>query len=161
MIPYHLCCPDDVIKWNHFSCYWPFVRGIHWSPVVSPHKGQWCEAFMFSLICAWMNIWANNRNAGDLRCIWCSLWHHHNDHSKWPTRSGWIQWHFQCGKSSDRNHDMMYRDSFSQNATFSICIKIKNIIFSMHELMWIMWNILLIYDVFSVCRWVYTYCQSL
>ena len=24
---------DDVIKWKHFPCYWPFVRGIHRSPV--------------------------------------------------------------------------------------------------------------------------------
>ena len=36
---------DDVIKWKHFPRYWPFVRGIHRSPVNSPHKGQaelWC-----------------------------------------------------------------------------------------------------------------------
>ena len=45
-----------------------FVRGIHWSPVNSPHKGQWCGALMFSLIWAWMNGWVNNREAGDLRC---------------------------------------------------------------------------------------------
>ena len=31
---------DDVIKWKHFPCYWPFVQGIHRSPVNSPHKGQ-------------------------------------------------------------------------------------------------------------------------
>ena len=31
---------DDVIKWKHFQHYWPFVRGIHRSPVNSPHKGQ-------------------------------------------------------------------------------------------------------------------------
>ena len=29
--------------------------------------GQWREALMFSLICAWMNGWVNNREAGDLR----------------------------------------------------------------------------------------------
>ena len=58
---------DDVIKWKHFPCYWPFVRGIHRSPVNSPHKGQWREAFMFSLIYAWINCWVNNLKAGDLR----------------------------------------------------------------------------------------------
>ena len=58
---------DDVIKWNHFPRYWPFVRGIHRSPVNSPHKGQWRGALMFSLICARINAWANNRYAGDLR----------------------------------------------------------------------------------------------
>ena len=33
----------------------------------SPHKGQWHGALMFSLICAWINRWVNNREAGDLR----------------------------------------------------------------------------------------------
>ena len=37
------------------------------SPVNSPHKGQWRGGFMFSLICAWINRWVNNREAGDLR----------------------------------------------------------------------------------------------
>ena len=59
---------DDVIKWKHFPLYWPFVQGIHLSPVNSPHKGQWRGALMFSLICAWINCWVNNRKAGDLRC---------------------------------------------------------------------------------------------
>ena len=58
---------DDVIKWKHFPRYWPFVRGIHRSPVNSPHKGQWRGPLMFSLICAWINDWVNNGKAGDLR----------------------------------------------------------------------------------------------
>ena len=29
-----------VFKWKNFPRYWPFVRGIHWSPVNSPHKGH-------------------------------------------------------------------------------------------------------------------------
>ena len=58
---------DDVIKWKHFPRNWPFVRGIHRSPVNSPHKGQWRGALMFSLICVWMNGWVNTREAGDLR----------------------------------------------------------------------------------------------
>ena len=63
MTPKH----DDVIKWKHFPRYWPFVRGIHRSPVNSPHKGQWRGALMFTLICARINDWVNNRKAGDLR----------------------------------------------------------------------------------------------
>ena len=55
---------DDVIKWKHFPLYWPFVRGIHRSPVNSPHKGQWRGALMFSLVCVWINGWVNNREAG-------------------------------------------------------------------------------------------------
>ena len=58
---------DDVIKWKHFPRHWPFVRGSHWSPVNSPHKGQWRGALMFSLISVWIYGWVNNREAGDLR----------------------------------------------------------------------------------------------
>ena len=50
---------DDVIKRKHFPRYWPFVRGIHRSPVNSPHKGQWRGALIFS--------WVNNREAGDFK----------------------------------------------------------------------------------------------
>ena len=59
---------DDVIKWKNFPRCCPFVRGIHRSPVSSPHKGQWRGALMFSLITAWINGWVNNGEAGDLRC---------------------------------------------------------------------------------------------
>ena len=58
---------DDVIKWEKIPRYWPFDMGIHQSPLYSPHKGQWRGALMFSLICTWTNVWANNRDAGDLR----------------------------------------------------------------------------------------------
>ena len=58
-ITYH----DDVIKWKHLPRYWPFVRGIHRSQA----KGQWRGALMFTLICARINGWVNNREAGDLR----------------------------------------------------------------------------------------------
>ena len=58
---------DDVIKWKHFPRNLPFVRGIHRLPVNSPHKGQWREALIFPLICAWITGWLNNGDAGDLR----------------------------------------------------------------------------------------------
>ena len=58
---------DDVIKWKHFPRYWPFVRGIPRSPVNSPHKGQWCGALIFSLICTRINGWVSNGEAGGLR----------------------------------------------------------------------------------------------
>ena len=60
-------CHDDVIKWEHFPCYWPFVRGIHRSQEISLHKGQWRGALMFSLIYTWINGWVSNCEAGDLR----------------------------------------------------------------------------------------------
>ena len=66
---------DDVIKWKQIPRNWPFVRGIHRSPVNSPHKGQWRGALMFSLICVWINGWVNNGEAGDLRryCAHCDV----------------------------------------------------------------------------------------
>ena len=68
---------DDVIKWKHFPSYWLFARGIHRSPVNSPHKDQWRGALIFSFISAWIKGWVN----------WgwwfekpsCSLWRHCND----------------------------------------------------------------------------------
>ena len=58
---------EDVIKWKHFPCYWPFVKGIHRWPVDSPNKDQVRGALMLSLICAWTNDWAKDRYASDLR----------------------------------------------------------------------------------------------
>ena len=57
----------DVIKQKHFPPVWPYVPGIHRSPVHSPRKGQWRGALMFSLICVWINGWVNKCEAGDLR----------------------------------------------------------------------------------------------
>ena len=97
----------DVIKWKHFPHNWPFVPGIHRSPVNSLHKGQWRGAVMFSLICVWRNSWENSRKAGDLRryrahydvsvmsaVITCTeLWLHwiNGFNSLWPSDTMW--WH--------------------------------------------------------------------
>ena len=69
---------DDGIKWKHFPRYWPFVWGIHRSPVNSRHKGQWRGALMFSLICAWIK-WLSKQSWG----LWLEtpsriLWRHCN-----------------------------------------------------------------------------------
>ena len=58
---------DDVIRWKHFLRYWPFVQGIHRSLVISPHKGQWRGALVFSFICAWAKGCVNNQDSVDLR----------------------------------------------------------------------------------------------
>ena len=58
---------NDVIKWKQFPRCWPLMRGIHRSPVNSPHKNQWRGALMVSLLCAWTNGWVSNRDAGSLR----------------------------------------------------------------------------------------------
>ena len=52
-------------------------------PVNPLRRGQWRGALMFSLICAWIKGWVNNRKAGDLRRRRA----HYDviliDHSKW------------------------------------------------------------------------------
>ena len=57
--------------WRHqmktFSALLTLCAGNSPVPVNSPHKGQWRGTLMFSLICAWINDWVNNREAGDLR----------------------------------------------------------------------------------------------
>ena len=55
---------DDVIKRKHFPLYRPFVKGIHRSPLDSPHKGRWHGALMFSFICAWKRL------IRQARCRW-------------------------------------------------------------------------------------------
>ena len=57
--------------WRHqmetFSALLTICVRNHRSPLNSPHKGRWRGALMFSLICAGINGWVNNREAGDLR----------------------------------------------------------------------------------------------
>ena len=50
-----------------FSALLVFVRGVHWSPANSPHKGQWRGVFMLSMIYAWTHSWVSNRGAIGLR----------------------------------------------------------------------------------------------
>ena len=89
---------DDVIKLKQFPRYWPFVRGIHRSPVNSPHKGQWRGALMFSLVCAWTNGWTNNQNTGDLRrhCV-------HYDVTAMTTNNRKLHYLHQCLIDANQN----------------------------------------------------------
>ena len=50
-----------------FSALLAICAGNSLAPVNSPHKGQWRGPLMFSLICAWINGWVHNGEAGDLR----------------------------------------------------------------------------------------------
>ena len=76
---------DDVIKWKHFPRYWPFVQGIHRSPVNSPHKGQWREALMFSLICAWKKRLSKQSWGWWFETPSRSLWRHCNGYPWWKS----------------------------------------------------------------------------
>ena len=64
---------DEVIKWNHFPYYRPFVRGIHQSLVDSLHKSQQCGTFIlyFFFMSAQTNCSTNIHLTSDLRW-WCS-----------------------------------------------------------------------------------------
>ena len=91
---------DDVIKWKHFPSHGPFLRGIHRSPMNSPHKGQWRGALVISLIWVQTNGWVNNRDAGDLRHhsvhydvtimqLWVVIMPAHNEHMKAVLSTTW------------------------------------------------------------------------
>ena len=136
---------DDVIKWKHLPRYWPFVRGIHRSPVNSPHKGQWCGALIISLIWAtWISGWVNNRDAGDFRRhrslydVTVMFWHQ-SDNASWVIIHSrdhigpclWIRkvkWQQTC-----RYHWLCYRwvvDSSSWPCFLKFCCETKTYIVS-------------------------------
>ena len=62
---------DSYSIWRHqMETFYKLLSlsvGILLVRVNSPHWGQWRGAFVFSLICAWLNGRVNNREAGDLR----------------------------------------------------------------------------------------------
>ena len=70
---YHL---SDATLYFAWGCYQmePFSAVLvlcERNPAVTcgfPHKGQWLETLMFSLIYTWTNDWVNNRDTGELRC---------------------------------------------------------------------------------------------
>ena len=77
-IVYNTAMTDSEHKWKLTKSWWrhqmetfsallALCAGNSPVPVNSPHKGQWRRALMFSLICARINDWVNNREAGDLR----------------------------------------------------------------------------------------------
>ena len=41
---------QDMVTRKHFPHYWPFVRGIHRSPVDSPHTGPFMPSFYISCV---------------------------------------------------------------------------------------------------------------
>ena len=61
-----LCIMMTSSNGNIFRVTGPLC-GEFTGPVNSSHKGQWRGALMFFFICAWINGWVNNREAGDLR----------------------------------------------------------------------------------------------
>ena len=65
-----LCTLQASLSWwrhqmEQFPRYWPFVWGIHRSPVNCLHKASDAELWFFSLVWAWINGWVNIRQVGD------------------------------------------------------------------------------------------------
>ena len=72
---------DDIIKWKHFPCDWPFLWGIHRWLVNSPHEGQWRGALIF------FYLHRNKRLSEQWWGWWfempsCPLWCHCNDYAE-------------------------------------------------------------------------------
>ena len=67
---------EDAIKWKHFPRYWPFVRGIHRSPMNSPHKGQWRGALVIELCLK--KLLSKQPRRLCFKTPSCSLWRHCN-----------------------------------------------------------------------------------
>ena len=118
-------CVQQSSWWRHqmetFSAYWPFVWGIHRSTVNSPHKGQWRGNLMFSLICAWINGWVNNREAGDS----CSLWRHRARYDVTVMISNTCRTEFTLGNMKQIHHmakNMEYLKSTMETLVFEILI---------------------------------------
>ena len=58
---------NDVMICYNFPSYRPLLRGIHWSPMDSLHKGQWRGALIYSLMCPLRTGWTSIGVAGELR----------------------------------------------------------------------------------------------
>ena len=72
--PWHIYVMMTSSHWNIFRVTGPLWGesigdrwGNHRSPIDSRHEGQLHRASIFSLTCAWTNVWANSRSAGDFR----------------------------------------------------------------------------------------------
>ena len=85
-----------------FSALLVICAGNSLVPGEFPVQSQWHGALMFSLICAWINGWVNNGEAGDLRrhqahCdfivmyFWSFVWPIHQRLVN-STYKGWRKW---------------------------------------------------------------------
>ena len=53
---------------SYVESWWHQMETFSTLLAICAGKGQSCTALMFSLICTWINSWANTLAAGDLRC---------------------------------------------------------------------------------------------
>ena len=77
------------------SLYWPFVRGIHWSPVDSLHKGASNAQFDVFIAISQKNYWTIRWFADYLRCYVITHWQI-RCHSSWHQCNGWLSCTCYC-----------------------------------------------------------------
>ena len=61
-----------------FPHCWPYMRGIHGSPVVTPHKGPVMWSCRFCFVVSWISCWTKSR----VPVIWNTMtlmWRHSNE----------------------------------------------------------------------------------
>ena len=90
--------------WRHQMVTFSLCAGIHRWPVISPNERQSRWALTYSLICAWINRWVNNRDAGDLR-------HHRGDYDV-IAMTIWASirlWSVQGNQYCDVCYDIVFR----------------------------------------------------
>ena len=58
---------NRMVLWKSSDCISHLPGACLHDDVITPHKGHWRGALIFSLICPWINVWVNNREAADLR----------------------------------------------------------------------------------------------
>ena len=105
--------------WRHqmetFSALLAFCAGNSPVPVNSPRKGQWRGALMFSLICARINGWVNNGEAGDLR-----RYHAHYDVTVMSYQF-YLWWHWMS-LEYENNDITQCTDCFTEDLSFTLKI---------------------------------------
>ena len=102
---------DDVIKWEHFQRYWPFVRGIHRSPVNSQRP----VTRSFDI---YIDLRLNERLSKQSWSWWfetqlCPLWRHSNAQwiSKLRVGCSLLVLRLQCDYVTKRPLQWLYNGS--------------------------------------------------
>ena len=62
--------PPVSMTYQRYPHYWPFVVGIHRSPVVSLRKGLMMQSLMCALMSVGANSWTNSRVVSDFKTPW-------------------------------------------------------------------------------------------
>ena len=94
---------DDVMKWKHFPRYWPFVRGIHRSPVNSLQRPV-TRSFDVFIDLRLNKRWSKQSWGWPFETPLRPLWRHCNGKHRFPTEQltsvEWTDWGQQISITS-------------------------------------------------------------